>query len=182
MNIVLASHNPVKVQATAAGFGRVFPDAEIEVASVSVPSGVAEQPRTDAETLQGAENRVTAAARLRPEADYWVGMEGGIDEHLVDGQPEMIAFAWVVIHGRDRSGRSRTGTFAIPTAVADLVRQGKELGEADDIVFGHTNSKQKSGAVGLLTGGLIDRATLYAQSVVLALIPFRDLPARRPTV
>ena len=49
-----------------------------------------------------------------------------------------------------------------------------ELGEADDIVFGQSNSKQKSGAVGLLTGDIIDRKSLYEEAVVLALIPFKN--------
>jgi non-canonical (house-cleaning) NTP pyrophosphatase len=47
-----------------------------------------------------------------------------------------------------------------------------ELGDADDLVFGRQNSKQKSGAVGLLTHNRVTRRTLYEQAVVLALIPF----------
>ncbi len=41
-------------------------------------------------------------------------------------------------------------------------------------MFGRTNSKQKEGAVGLLTCGVVDRMRLYEQSVVLALITFRN--------
>lgn len=168
--IVLASGNPVKRRATESGFCRVFPSRTIEVASVSVPSGVSNQPRSDAETLEGAANRADGARRARPKADYWVGIEGGID----DGDDGMVAFAWVVVRSPVLRGQSRTGTFPLPTEVAALVRQGRELGEADDIVFGRTNSKQKEGAVGLLTGGVIDRMQLYEPSVVLALIPFRN--------
>jgi non-canonical (house-cleaning) NTP pyrophosphatase len=58
--------------------------------------------------------------------------------------------------------------------VADLIRQGKELGEADDLVFNRSNSKQDNGAVGLLTGNVIDRAQLYEQAVILALAPFKN--------
>ncbi len=167
---MLASGNPVKRQATASGFRRMFPDRPIEIASVSVPSGVPDQPRSDAETLAGAENRAGGARRADRQADYWIGIEGGIED---DGQ-EMVAFAWVVVRSRILSGRSRTGTFALPPEVAALVRQGRELGEADDVVFGRTDSKRKEGAVGLLTGGVIDRMRLYEQSVVLALVPLRN--------
>ncbi len=160
----------MKRQATEGGFQRVFPSRAIEVAGVSVPSGVPHQPRSDAETREGAENRAAGARRAHPEADYWVGIEGGID----DGDDGMVAFAWVVVRSSALSGRSRTGTFALPPEVAALVRQGRELGEADDVVFGRSNSKQKEGAVGLLTGGVVDRMRLYEQSVVLALIPFRN--------
>lgn len=85
----------------------------------------------------------------------------------------MAAFAWIVITSRGRVGQARTATFFLPDAVAELVRQGQELGQADDIVFDRTNSKRQEGAVGLLTGNVIDRTQLYAHAVVLALIPFR---------
>jgi len=55
-----------------------------------------------------------------------------------------------------------------------LVRQGVELGEADDRIFGRNNSKQQNGAVGLLTGDAVDRAGLYVPAVIFALIPFKN--------
>ncbi len=161
----------MKRRATESGFRRVFPDRAFEIITVSVPSGVPDQPRSDAETLSGAENRADGARRACPEADYWVGLEGGIDD---DGE-EMSAFAWVVVRSPSGSGRSRTATFTLPAEIAALVRQGRELGEADDIVFGRTNSKHKEGAVGLLTGGVIDRMQLYEPSVILALVPLRNV-------
>ncbi len=169
--VVLASGNPVKLRAAAMGFRRFLPAEDFDVVSISVPSGVPDQPGSDAETLAGAENRAVGAMEARAEADYWVGIEGGIED---DGEV-MTAFAWVVIRSKSRRGRSRTATFSLPPEVADLVRRGHELGEADDIVFGRTNSKQEEGAVGLLTGGAIDRMGLYEPSVVLALVPFRDI-------
>lgn len=152
----------------------MFPDLEARFETVSVPSGVSDQPRTDGETRLGAENRAKAAQSALPKADFWLGLEGGLEE---DPEGALFAFAWVVVRGRDggggyRTGRSRTASFQLPEAVAELVRQGKELGEADDLVFGRTNSKHSSGAVGLLTGDVIDRAQLYEPAVVLALVPF----------
>jgi non-canonical (house-cleaning) NTP pyrophosphatase len=41
-------------------------------------------------------------------------------------------------------------------------------------VFGRTNSKQEEGAIGLLTGGIVDRRQLYEQAVVLALVAFKN--------
>ena len=71
-------------------------------------------------------------------------------------------------------GKGRTGAFFLPESVANLVRHGKELGEADDIVFGRSNSKQANGAIGILTGDVVDRTQLYEQAVILALIPFKN--------
>ncbi len=178
--MVLASGNPIKARATERGFQRAFPHESFELVTVSVPSGVPDQPLGDAETLLGAENRAAGAAREFAAADYWVGLEGGIDDQAADQAAEpsadqgddMLAFAWVVVRSASQVGRSRTAALVLPPAVVELVRQGHELGEADDIVFGRSNSKQQEGAVGLLTDGVIDRAGLYEPAVVLALIPF----------
>lgn len=53
-----------------------------------------------------------------------------------------------------------------------LFAEGLELGEADDRVFGRTNSKQATGAVGLLSKDLITRQSYYEHAITLALIPF----------
>ena len=44
MNIVVASKNPVKVDATSRAFNELFPDASIQLESVDVSSGVSDQP------------------------------------------------------------------------------------------------------------------------------------------
>jgi inosine/xanthosine triphosphatase len=168
--IVVASANPVKLQATLHGFQRMFPGEQFQLQTVAVPSGVDDQPGSDEETLRGATNRAANAAAALPEADYWAGIEGGVEER----GSEMAGYAWIVVRAQGLTGKGRTGTFFLPRRVAELVRQGLELGDADDVVFGRSNSKQENGAVGLLTGNVIDRAELYEQAIVLALIPFRN--------
>lgn len=174
LKIIVASQNPVKVQAVRGGFEQMFPGLAFEIETVAVPSGVAVQPATRSETLQGARNRAWNASRERPQADFWAGVEGGIE----DSPEGMTAFAWIVVlgggAGAPRVGQGCTGTFYLPPKVAALVRQGKELGEADDLVFGQVNSKQANGAVGILTGDVLDRAGFYQQAVLLALIPFKN--------
>lgn len=169
--IVLASNNPVKVRATLNGFRRMFPSEEFKVETVSVSSGVNSQPLSNEETLQGALNRVRNAAKLIQDADYWVGIEGGVEEN----NREMTAFAWIVVSSKNLVGKGRTGTFFLPDEVANLIRQGKELGEADDIVFDRSNSKQDNGAVGILTENVIDRMQLYEHAVILALVSFKNV-------
>src|SRR5438445_10436441 len=122
---------------------------------------------TDNETYRGALNRVNNARIYSPDADFWIGIEGGLCEVNL----EMRAFAWVVIVSKDGMvGTSRTADFALPDKVVALIREGKELGEADDIVFGRSNSKQSNGSVGILTKDVITRTSYYEQSVILALI------------
>ena len=169
--IVVASTNPVKIEAARLGFSQMFPDKPCVVTGLSVPSGVPDQPMSDSETLQGAINRANNAAVAQTDADFWMGIEGGLDES-VDGK--FVGFAWIYIMGPDRTGQSRTATFTLPVEIARLIREGYELGHADDIVFQRDNSKQATGSVGILTGDVITRTTYYQQAVVLALIPFRQ--------
>ena len=168
--IVVASENPVKRRAVEQAFAALFPEARSDVVSVSVDSGVADQPVGDAETRRGAENRARNARRQLPEAEYWFGIEGGV----ADRPSGLTAFAWVVALGADATGRGRTAEFVLPERIATLVRGGMELGEADDKVFGRSDSKRKDGAIGLLTGGVLDRAGLYEQAVIMAMLPFRN--------
>lgn len=177
-HVVVASTNPVKIEAVRVGFHRAFADrgGAFTVVGATVSSGVGHQPMDDAETLHGAESRARNARAAVPDADFWVGIEGGVE----DREGVLHGFAWVVVLARDREGRSRTASFEVPPAIARLVRQGVELGHADDQIFGRTNSKQKNGAVGLLTGDVIDRVALYEPAVVLALVPFRN-PQLYPT-
>lgn len=169
--IIVASENPVKLNATEQAFTKMWPDEEFVVQGVSVSSEVSDQPMTSQETYDGAFNRARNAESTEPKADYWVGLEGGIE----DGDHGMEAFAWMVVRGAmGRIGKGRTGSFYLPEEVAGLVREGKELGEADDIVFKETNSKQAGGAVGLLTDGLIGRTDYYEQAMIFALIPHKN--------
>lgn len=170
MKIIVASKNPVKINTTLDGFKKMFPEQEFEIEGVSVPSGVADQPKTDKETFEGANNRSLTAKQQFPNADFWVGIEGGIE----DTGTEMTSFAWIVIQGRNLMGKSRTGTFLLSPKVAELIRSGLELGDADDKIFGMKNSKQQNGAVGILTKDLLTRQSFYEVSVILALIPFKN--------
>lgn len=169
--IIVASKNPVKINATLNGFKKMFPHEQFVAEGISVPSGVSDQPRDDAETFTGAMNRANGAYAQGLDADFYVGIEGGIEEK----NGEVEAFAWIVIKKSDgRVGKGRSGTFFLPPQIVDLIHQGKELGEADDIVFGKQNSKQKDGTVGALTDNVIDRTVYYTEPVVLALIPFKN--------
>ena len=166
--IFIASENPVKIACTERAFRIVFPDIDFRCYGINAKSGVNDQPMTDNETYTGAWNRAENLKKAHPEGDFWVGIEGGIEE-LHD---TMHAFAWMVIINHHKSAEARTATFPLPEKIRSLVHQGIELGHADDLVFRRSNSKQKDGAVGILTRGIIDRANYYEHALILALIPF----------
>lgn len=169
MYVIVASTNPVKIEAARHAFALAFPQAALTVAGSAVPSNVSDQPMSDNETLQGAQNRALNARAQHPGADFWVGMEGGVEQQA----GALMCFAWMAVYGADgRYGYGRTATFLLPDEVAALIHDGNELGDADDIVFGLSNSKQKNGSIGILTGDRLTRQTFYTPAVLLALIPF----------
>lgn len=169
MEVVIASHNPAKIQAVKAAYALQFPATEIQFLPVSVESGVSDQPLSDRETRQGANNRAAMAFELHPHADFCVGLEGGIE--AIDER--LITFAWMAIHGRDgKRGEARTVSLPLPPAIKELVDQGIELGDANDRVFSTINSKHQGGAFGLLTNGLYTREGVYTEALVIALVPF----------
>jgi inosine/xanthosine triphosphatase len=167
IKIVVASKNPVKLEAVREGLAGFLKES-IEILGGSVESGVSDQPMSDSDTLTGAENRVKNAQIQFPGFDFYVGIEGGVE----DTPSSLMAFAWIVISNGEKTGKARTASFFLPTEVARLVHQGMELGDADDIVFAKKNSKQQNGAVGLLTNDLITRKSLYLPAVQMAFIPF----------
>ncbi len=163
----VGSTNPIKIQCVAAAITQFWPDAV--ACCVATDSGVSHQPVADDEMFTGARNRAQQALQQVSEADFGVGIEGGV----LDTSTMMWAYAWVVIVDRGGCvGMGQTGRFPLPAGVAQLVRAGLELGEADDRFFGRENSKQKEGAIGLLSNGKLERVQLYQQGVTFALLRF----------
>lgn len=165
--VIIASKNPIKIEAVRVAFATVFPEISYTYEGVQIPSGVADQPLSSQETVTGAVNRASGAQEQYPDAVFWVGIEGGL-ELTEDG---MESFAWVVVISQENIGKAKSATFYLPEKIVKLIRAGKELGEADDIIFGMHNSKQQTGAVGILTNNTVTRTSFYSEAVVLALIP-----------
>lgn len=169
VKIVVTSFNPVKIASVKEAFESQFPGRSMEFVPVSVESGVSDQPMTDAETRHGATTRVENAKNVIPNADYWVGLEGGLENY--DGR--LLAFAWMAIAGPGgRLSETRSASLPLPPGIKKLVDSGLELGDANDRVFSTVNSKQAGGAYGLLTEGQYTRESIYTQTLILALIPF----------
>jgi len=166
--IIVGSKNPVKIKATLKAFKKVFKNEKFEILGVDVPSGVPSQPMGNQQTIKGSLNRANNACKKYPGADYYVGLEGGLEE-LDDS---LYAFGWVTVKGKKKTGKGRSPSEVLPEAVTKLIKKGVELGKADDIVFGRKNSKVSNGAIGLLTHGLVTREDAFTVAIILALIPF----------
>jgi inosine/xanthosine triphosphatase len=175
MKIAVGSANPVKVEAVRTMAQRIWP--EVEVVAVDVASGVSAMPMSDAEALTGARNRAQAA-RQSASADLGVGLEGGVNPEPFG----LTLHGWVVItDGNGREGIGGGARLPLPETIAQRVRDGEELGDVMDDVLNDHNVKQKGGAVGALTAGLVMRQETFAVAVAYALSPFIVPELHNPT-
>ena len=171
MKIIVASRNPIKINAAKLAFEQMFPGSFFQFEGASISSDISDQPMSDKETLKGAINRSNNAKLECIDADYWIGIEGGVEKK----GNEMQVFAWIYIQSKEMVGKARTATFDLPKKIIELIDSGMELGDADDVIFNRRNSKQKNGAVGILTKDLIDREKYYTHAIIMALIPFNNM-------
>tara|TARA_B110000263_G_C15278322_1_gene496978 strand:+ start:1199 stop:1738 length:540 start_codon:yes stop_codon:yes gene_type:complete len=167
IQVLVGSKNPTKINAVKKAFNAIFTKKQFIVKGKSVPSGVSDQPMSEEETKKGALNRLCYLEK-KYSANFYVGIEGGVDYD----EGTMVAFAWVYTSNKLLFGKGKTSLFQIPKEIQNLIESGVELGEADDIVFKRKNSKNKDGAVGILTNKNITRTNYYKNAVIMSLIPF----------
>lgn len=166
MKIAIGSKNPVKFAAVRDGLIEAFPYAEF--IPVEVDSTVSAQPIGDEETSKGAITRAKEALK-NTDSDLGVGLEGGVKE-TAHG---MMGTVWCAIV--DKNGKVSLGgglNYHIPWEVERMIKSGIELGRATDILTKQENTKHREGAIGILTGGLIDRKKAYESLVRLATTKF----------
>ena len=93
--VIVGSNNPIKLETTKEAFAVTFPDEVFEFITFAAPSNVPDQPMGQAETKQGAENRAKACLQEYSDADFCVGLEGGLEK--IDDN--YWATAWMCIIG-----------------------------------------------------------------------------------
>jgi inosine/xanthosine triphosphatase len=164
VKVAVGSTNPVKTAATLAVLRRIYGDG-VSARAVAVESGVSHQPWGNEETLRGALNRAQAAQRLSG-ATLGVGFEGG----LLEVQGRVFTCAWcAVVRDNGAVGIAGGENVLLPPSVTVDVRAGAELGPTMDGLVGLHNTKQGGGAVGVLTGGRLNRQAAYEHLLTMAL-------------
>jgi non-canonical (house-cleaning) NTP pyrophosphatase len=127
---------------------------------------------------------ITTSEKTTPDGGY-----------VANNDDDVWCMAWMAVYGKRQAlladlvasttchhyygdkrpvfGLAKTASFLLPAAVANLImKEGWELGDADDKVFGRTQSKHGAGTVGILTDFLIPRAAYYEHALILALMPW----------
>jgi inosine/xanthosine triphosphatase len=165
MKIKVGTHNPLKVRATRNVMEKIYTNVDVE--GIEVDSGVGDQPIGLDETIQGAVNRARNAFL---DADLSVGIESGLlaAPHSITGYLDL---QWCAIYDGERVTLGVSAGFEYPPVVVEEVLKGQEVGEVMDEVTGVEKLGQKTGAVSILTKGLLDRTENTEQCVLMAMIP-----------
>jgi len=170
MKILVGSKNPVKIDAVREALSNYF--ESIEVIGYEVESGVSIQPVGD-ETFTGAKNRALNLKALDKvnniNADLFVGIEGGIAKEF----DRWFAFGCMcIVDNNDNIGFGTSPHFELPGVVVEKLLKGEELGTVMDQIQNEENTKQKHGAIGYFTNGVMNRKELYIEGLKVAIIPF----------
>ena len=166
MLIALGSTSPVKINATKQAFEAYFDNVEIK--GIKVPSGIKPFPTSEEETFQGAVNRAKAVSEME-QADYYVGLEGGLQTFNVYTIVKQIA---VVLHDEKTGIGVSSGYNAPETLINQLDMTSDESRIILDRYFGKTEILSKEGIIGVLTNGKLNRTTISRNAVICALTVF----------
>ena len=174
LSVAVGSKNASKIRATKDALTKVFPNHEIKVTGISVESGIAAQPLSDSETMNGAINRATNLKLLNEPFDYYIGIEGGIN--LLNGMYFECGFV-AVLNNDNVLGVGTSGRFELSSKIIKLLNidDGKaemELGYVMNLLSGLDNVRENAGAMGLLTNGLLDRDVAYQTGIIFAFSKF----------
>ena len=170
MKILVGSANPVKIAAAEEAFSKYFDS--VSAVGMEVDSGVSVQPVNN-DTYIGARNRALRLKELNRaqnlHADFFVGIEGGITQQF----DKWFAFGCMCVVDVDgKIGFGLSPHFELPPDVVKKLLSGKELGDVMDKIMNQQNTKQKHGAIGFFTNGVMNRKELYIEGLKVALIPF----------
>ena len=170
MEVLVGSENPVKIEAAKEVFSKYF--EQVKVTGIEVSSKVSAQPINE-ETFEGAKNRALELKKLNEKeklgADFFVGIEGGITK---------LYSKWFnlgvgcVIDSQGRVGYGVSPYFELSESIVEQLLSGSELGQVMEKISGKDNIRQREGAIGFLSKGVMDRKNLYIHSLIVALVPF----------
>jgi inosine/xanthosine triphosphatase len=141
---------------------------DFELNCVKVESGVSDMPMSDEECIDGAINRAKNSLLEDLDAEYGIGMEGGVSTI----NDTMFLCGWVAIVNREgKAGIGCSGHIEVPDSIRVEIENGKELGP----LLGEMHERDvrnNEGAWGIFTNGRITRSDSFLNSLTFAFAKF----------
>lgn len=170
MRIAVGTKNGAKLEAVREIIKDYSHLADAQVEGVGTQSGVADQPKSLKETIEGAINRARAS---KGHAEYGIGIESGLMEVPYTKGGYMDVCACAIYDGTEfHLGLSSAWEFPDANITKLMIMEGMDMSKAINHV-GMTNNANigaAEGAIGILTKGRVDRKEYSKQALRMALI------------
>ena len=160
MKVIVGSSNPAKYKAVQQELINLgFEDCE--TFALEVDSGVSNQPLSDEETVNGALQRARNALENNVDADFAIGLEGGV---VLGSTPssEVMVCNWGALVSKDgREYIAGGARIPLPHAFKEELLKGKELGDLMDEYCQRKDIRKHEGALGIFTDGAVSRMEMF---------------------
>jgi inosine/xanthosine triphosphatase len=171
-------------EAVAALVDTLSAGVAIEIVGVEVESGVRDTPLSREESMRGARQRAEALQKMAQEEakpwNYFVGLEGGLDSVMENGELRVFLESWVHVSDGTRGYFGRSGAVELPEALAEEVFvKGTDLSIAIDRFAGEAGIRDAQGAWGVLSANKITRQEAFRVALIAAFAPFFNSNAYR---
>ena len=133
-------------------------------------SGVSDMPLSIEETMQGAKNRANSLLAQGVDADYYVGIEGGVSRF---GDK---AYLFGTVYVQNREGEGHFGIspmIEVPSSIDHMLYvEGKELGPVMAKLSGKVDIRSENGSMGAWSEDMFTRKDEFEVAMKAAMAPF----------
>jgi inosine/xanthosine triphosphatase len=182
VRVAIGSLRPPKVEAVRAVMAKImclcgYRREAISYIAREVESGVAVMPLSVQEIRRGAYNRAMEARRRVEEetgpVDFAIGLEGGLFILSAEDKEHIHLQSWAFVHHNGAGYYGSSMSMPVPMAVAREVLENKrELGEVIDGFAKRQEVRNRDGAFGVFSLGLLTRQQAFELALLGALAPF----------
>lgn len=169
--IVLSSTNEAKKRAALQAITEIFGAGNV-LRTLEAPSGVSPTPMSFEESIRGAKNRVKSSREIEPNADYYIGAEGGVEK--IDDQ--WFLGGWVVVENKEGEQHLASSSLVeLPFFLVERLKPGVSLSDVvyeNDFPEGVYARRDVLGTNGLITNGTYSRVTEFYDALRIALSLF----------
>ena len=169
--IILSSTNEAKKQAVISVLEKIF-GTDFELVCADIDSGVSATPFSAEECMQGCKNRVAQIMKLYPDAQYWVGAEGGLQKF----DEQYFLGGWVLVqNSHEIQSWGSSSWVQIPGDIITNLSPEKKLNEVIDyskFPRDLMENRVTLGTNGLLTNGIYTRIDEFRDALKIAFSRF----------
>lgn len=173
IKVALGSMQQPKVEAVKSAFAKIYPAEEIEVIAQKAASDVDDQPRSVEETSKGAYNRAQNLIKAGVQADFYLGIEGGVWLNNVLGKEKFFLIGAIYVTDGKIDSMAYGEAIELPDyAKVEIMDKKRELAPVAEEMFSKANVRGTNGTVGELTNDFITRAQAFENGILMAMAKF----------